>query len=220
MHFTVRPRTSSIKKDANSKPIPILHFREEVRLEKVPEKREFNVLGDEDQRKNVLASSVIIGKKYGLKANGAMNRYSNIVPYDHNRVVLLSGDCDYINASWVRGVGDHDPERTMAAASTLGSGYPGPVTQFIAAQGPLPNTVAQFLQMIVETKAEIVVMLTKVAEAGTDGMLEPKCEQYWPDSDSVMPKNFKNVMVTTLAEEDVADIPHLKKRICQITISE
>ena len=36
-----------------------------------------------------------------------MNRYGNILPYDRKRVVLKNkvGECDYVNASWIRGFG-------------------------------------------------------------------------------------------------------------------
>ena len=47
---------------------------------------------------------------------------------------------DYINASWISG------------------------RQFIATQGPLPGTIAHFLQMIVEQKVEAIVMLCKTSE--------------------------------------------------------
>ena len=47
---------------------------------------------------------------------------------------------DYINASWISG------------------------RQFIATQGPQPNTIAHFLQMIVEQKVEAIVMLCKTSE--------------------------------------------------------
>ena len=47
---------------------------------------------------------------------------------------------DYINASWISD------------------------KQFIATQGPLPGTIAHFLQMIVEQKVEAIVMLCKTSE--------------------------------------------------------
>jgi protein tyrosine phosphatase len=37
---------------------------------------------------------------------------------------------------------------------------------FIAAQGPLDHTVQHFLQMILENKVKIIVMLTKLREKG------------------------------------------------------
>ena len=52
---------------------------------------------------------------------------------------------DYINASWIRG------------------------EQIIASQGPLPNTVVHFLQMIVEQKIDSIVMLCKSLEEDKSG---------------------------------------------------
>ncbi len=41
-----------------------------------------------------------------LSRTAHLNRYGNILPYDKRRVVLrrqVGGNCDYVNASWVRG---------------------------------------------------------------------------------------------------------------------
>ncbi|KAJ2635948.1 phosphotyrosine-specific ptp2-like protein [Coemansia sp. RSA 1286] len=86
---------------------------------------------------------------------GAKNRYTNIFPFDSNRVRLRSSN-DYINASYV-------------------SYFDGPL--YIATQGPLPATVADFWQMVWEHKVRVVVMLTRVFENGRE-----KCHRYWPQS--------------------------------------
>lgn len=71
------------------------------------------------------------------------------MPYDHNRVVLQNPikGCNYINASWIKN------EKSEAEFPT-----------FIAAQGPLGHTIPHFLQMIIENKIKVIVMLTKLAE--------------------------------------------------------
>ena len=79
------------------------------------------------------------------------SRYGNIWPYDDNRVKLRTqsdGD-DYINASWILN---------------------GGTIKFIAAQGPLPTTVPDFLRMIAENKVTTVVALTKLMEQDANGM--------------------------------------------------
>ena len=65
---------------------------------------------------------------------------------------------DYINASWI---------------TSSNSTY-----KFIAAQSPLPRTVAHFLQMIQEQNVSMVVSLTEEAEhQDGDGKIENQyCE--------------------------------------------
>ncbi|XP_043119890.1 LOW QUALITY PROTEIN: phosphatidylinositol phosphatase PTPRQ [Puntigrus tetrazona] len=95
-----------------------------------------------------------------LPWNRSKNRFTNIKPYNNNRVKLLSEPgmpgSDYINASFV-------------------SGYLCP-NEFIATQGPLPSTVADFWRMIWETGTKTIVMLTQCFEKG-----RIRCHQYWPE---------------------------------------
>jgi len=83
------------------------------------------------------------------------NRYNNILPYDQTRV-KLTGEKDYINANYVifKGYENH---------------------RYIAAQGPMPNTIGDFWLMVFDQKVLTVVMLTNEIEAG-----RRKCEHYWP----------------------------------------
>jgi protein tyrosine phosphatase len=55
---------------------------------------------------------------------------------------------DYINANWIAETG---------------------INRYIAAQGPLPQTVPHFLQMVHENKVNVIVALTKLAEKDADG---------------------------------------------------
>ncbi|XP_071436492.1 receptor-type tyrosine-protein phosphatase alpha-like [Pithys albifrons albifrons] len=90
--------------------------------------------------------------------NQSKNRYKSIIPYDHCRVVLQPSDTgnDYINASYV-------------------DSYRSPHF-FIAAQGPLAETVVDFWQMVWQEKTSVIVMLTGLVEQN-----KIKCEQYWPE---------------------------------------
>jgi len=85
--------------------------------------------------------------------NMSKNRYVDILPSDHSRVILLGSDNDYINASHVKLF-----ER-----------------QYILAQAPIHQTVGDFWTMLWQQKAEIVVNLTRNVEGGRQ-----KCIQYWP----------------------------------------
>ncbi|KAJ2373536.1 hypothetical protein IW150_003577, partial [Coemansia sp. RSA 2607] len=90
------------------------------------------------------------GKNYNL------NRYSDVVPYNHNRV-RLHGSHDYINASHIT-----LPPQLSA-------------NKYIATQGPLPHSIADFWRMVWEQNANAIVMLANPVEA-----LRSKCAEYWP----------------------------------------
>uniref|UniRef100_A0A3P9DRZ0 protein-tyrosine-phosphatase n=1 Tax=Maylandia zebra TaxID=106582 RepID=A0A3P9DRZ0_9CICH len=102
--------------------------------------------------------------------NREKNRYPNILPYDHSRVVLSHLDghlcSDYINASYIDGYKEKN--------------------KFIAAQGPKPETVADFWRMIWEQKTTTIVMLTNLKERK-----EEKCYQYWPEKGCWMYGNIR-----------------------------
>ncbi|KAK7865635.1 hypothetical protein R5R35_006892, partial [Gryllus longicercus] len=96
--------------------------------------------------------------------NARKNRNPEFLPYDHSRVVLndlanISGS-DYINASTIT---DHDPRNPA----------------YIATQGPLPHTAPDFWQMVWEQGSVVMVMLTRLTEAGT-----AMCDRYWPKEGS------------------------------------
>ncbi|KAF7696159.1 tyrosine-protein phosphatase non-receptor type 22 isoform X2 [Silurus meridionalis] len=104
-------------------------------------------------------------KTYTTKAaekqeNIKKNRYKDIVPFDHSRVKLSlitsKNDTDFINANFIRGVW-------------------GPM-EYIATQGPLPNTVLDFWRMLWEYNVQVIVMACREFEMG-----RKKCERYWPE---------------------------------------
>ncbi|CAL1274975.1 unnamed protein product [Larinioides sclopetarius] len=96
-----------------------------------------------------------------LPENASKNRYKDVLPYDSSRVILKEGtDGDYINASFV-----HMPLP-----------HPRKPNEYIAAQGPLPQTCNDFWQVIWEENVGIVVMVTPLKERN-----RVKCHQYWPD---------------------------------------
>uniref|UniRef100_UPI001E1B1BDF receptor-type tyrosine-protein phosphatase N2 n=1 Tax=Jaculus jaculus TaxID=51337 RepID=UPI001E1B1BDF len=98
--------------------------------------------------------------------NAPKNRSLAVLTYDHSRVLLKSENSydrsDYINASPIM---DHDPRNPA----------------YIATQGPLPTTVADFWQMVWESGSAVVVMLTPLAENGVR-----QCHHYWPDEGSTL----------------------------------
>uniref|UniRef100_A0A8C8JVV2 Protein tyrosine phosphatase receptor type Na n=1 Tax=Oncorhynchus tshawytscha TaxID=74940 RepID=A0A8C8JVV2_ONCTS len=92
------------------------------------------------------------------------NRCPESLPYDHSRVKLKaesnSTKEDYINASIII---DHDPR----------------LPAYIATQGPLAHTIADFWQMVWENGCTVIVMMTALVEDG-----ETQCVRYWPDEGS------------------------------------
>uniref|UniRef100_A0A915DHU2 Protein-tyrosine-phosphatase n=1 Tax=Ditylenchus dipsaci TaxID=166011 RepID=A0A915DHU2_9BILA len=110
-----------------------------------------------------------------LDVNKHKNRYANVVAYDHSRVIL-SGDSsdgsDYINANYI-------------------DGYEKP-RAYIATQGPLPETFADFWRMVWEERSVTIVMLTRLEERS-----RTKCDQYWPTRGSSVYGNFRVTLLDT-----------------------
>ncbi|CAD5110669.1 DgyrCDS46 [Dimorphilus gyrociliatus] len=101
------------------------------------------------------------------------NRFADILPYNHSRVVLnassnVSG-IDYINASCIT---DHDPRNPA----------------YIATQGPLAHTVADFWQMVWEQGAVTIVNLTELGEN--------LCHRYWPEEGSDLYNTYEVHLVS------------------------
>lgn len=77
----------------------------------------------------------------------AHNRYYNVVPFDHHRVMLRNGA--YINASWLDrfdGIGDVD---------------------FVVGIGPTTASVTRFWQAVSESGVRIIVMLARPGEVAS-----------------------------------------------------
>ncbi|XP_042192114.1 receptor-type tyrosine-protein phosphatase-like N, partial [Callorhinchus milii] len=89
-----------------------------------------------------------IGKS---EVNLKKSRNADFVPYDHNRMMLKAqlnpSRTDFINASPII---DHEPR----------------MPAYIATQGPLSHTIADFWQMVWENGCTVIVMLTPLVEDG------------------------------------------------------
>ncbi|XP_034259210.1 receptor-type tyrosine-protein phosphatase O isoform X4 [Pantherophis guttatus] len=117
-----------------------------------------------------------------LPMNRSKNRYTNILPYDFSRVQLVSMNeeegSDYINANYI-------------------PGYNSP-QEYIATQGPLPETRNDFWKMVLQQKSQIIVMLTQCNEKR-----RVKCDHYWPFAEE--PVLYGDITVEMLSEEEQAD---------------
>ncbi|XP_038246183.1 receptor-type tyrosine-protein phosphatase N2 isoform X2 [Dermochelys coriacea] len=111
--------------------------------------------------------------------NVQKNRSQSVITYDHSRICLKAenshDNSDYINASPIM---DHDPRNPA----------------YIATQGPLPATVADFWQMVWENGCVVIVMLTPLTENGIK-----QCYHYWPDEGS----NLYHIYEVNLVSEHI-----------------
>ncbi|XP_077734787.1 tyrosine-protein phosphatase non-receptor type 20 isoform X12 [Canis aureus] len=90
---------------------------------------------------------------------------------DDSTRVPLGENKDYINASYIRIVNS------------------GEEYFYIASQGPLPSTIDDFWQMVLENNSNVIVMITREIEGGVI-----KCHHYWPIS-MRKPLELKNYRV-------------------------
>ncbi|XP_014255868.1 tyrosine-protein phosphatase non-receptor type 9-like [Cimex lectularius] len=118
-----------------------------------------------------------------MKQNQAKNRYTDVLCYDHSRVLLSVIDddptSDYINANFVDGYKQKNA--------------------FISTQGPLHKTCDDFWRMVWEQGTVVIVMTTRVVERA-----RYKCWQYWPP-DAGTTQTYGIFTVQTMAVESHAD---------------
>ncbi|OCT69782.1 tyrosine-protein phosphatase non-receptor type 6 [Xenopus laevis] len=141
-------------------------------------------------------------RKEGLRPeNKSKNRYKNILPYDHTRVILKSGDknipgSDYINANYVN-------NKLWAEGE--------PPKRFIACQGCLNATTGDFWEMVWQENSRVIVMTTKEIEKG-----RTKCVPYWPDVGTNR-KEFGRFSVELVSERDTKEY---KVRLLRVSLTE
>ena len=172
-------------------------------------------------------------------------RYPNILPYDFNRVKLKTAinGMDYINASFITGIhsGSNECKTTGQIIKTDFQDFPARFSNisFLASQGPLANTCAHHLQMILENNVQLVIMLTKIREGDGRGEVTllqitfssihfkifeaeitkeylyiiEKCEQYWP-SVSNKTRQFGHIEIRLKNEKEI--YPDITKRMLEV----
>ncbi|XP_038265796.1 receptor-type tyrosine-protein phosphatase epsilon isoform X1 [Dermochelys coriacea] len=165
-------------------PIPVEHLEEEIRIRSADDGKRFR------EEFNSLPARCMQGtfETANKEENREKNRYPNILPYDHSRVILTQIDgvqsSDYINASYIDGYKEKN--------------------KFIAAQGPKQETVNDFWRMIWEQKSAIIVMLTNLKERKED-----KCYQYWPDQGCW---SYGNIRVSV--EDSIVLVDYTIRKFC------
>ncbi|XP_070562066.1 tyrosine-protein phosphatase non-receptor type 11-like [Ptychodera flava] len=129
----------------------------------------------------------LFSRKNGQKPeNKTRNRYKNILPFDHTRVILQNTDFDYINANYIR---QHfDTEAEIQEEEPM----------YIATQGCLPQTVNDLWVMLWQENTRVIVMTTKEIERGKN-----KCTRYWPNEGDK--KEYGQVTVLNIKEAHTQD---------------
>lgn len=143
----------------------------------------------------------LFSRKEGQKPeNKAKNRYKNILPFDHTRVILKDADpavagSDYINANYITTDEDLLPKDQRK--------------KYIAAQGCQQGTVNDFWRMVWQENCRVIVMTTKEVERGKN-----KCYKYWPDKGRIMqaitPSSTITVNCTQEFESNDYTLRHLE----------
>lgn len=99
------------------------------------------------------------------------------LPVDTTRV-LLGKDGGYINANFIK-------------MSVKDEKY-----AYIACQGPLPTTLCDFWQMVLEQKSNVIAMMTREVEGG-----KVKCQRYWPDTPRTAEMVDDRLQITLLKDQ-------------------
>ncbi|XP_010643387.1 tyrosine-protein phosphatase non-receptor type 7 isoform X2 [Fukomys damarensis] len=107
----------------------------------------------------LIPSNFVSPEDLDIPGHASKDRYKTILPNPQSRVCLgraqSQEDGDYINANYIRG-------------------YDGQEKVYIATQGPMPNTVSDFWEMVWQEDVCLIIMLTQLRES------KEKCVHYWP----------------------------------------
>lgn len=117
--------------------------------------------------------------------NRNLNRYRDVNPYDHSRVILSKDEFNYINASYI----------SVEEARR----------KYILTQGPLPNTIVHFWLMIWEQNSKAIIMLNKLIEKN-----QLKCSQYWPSRGN---DAHQHILENSNSDGNSLELPEVALRI-------
>ncbi|XP_034839382.1 tyrosine-protein phosphatase non-receptor type 61F-like isoform X1 [Maniola hyperantus] len=123
--------------------------------------------------------------------NKPLNRYRDVNPYDHSRVILKRCEVDYINANLVK----------MDRANR----------KYILTQGPLAFTVGHFWLMVWEQNCRAILMLNKIIEKN-----EKKCHWYWPHGIGEEEKFILSDVKLTVEQISEEDCSYYTTRVFRI----
>ena len=69
--------------------------------------------------------------------------------------------------------------------------------EYIATQGPLPDTVGDFWRLVWDYNIPSIIMLTNLMEK-----MKVKCSQYWPNTGSQQYANINVTLINTIQQAD------------------
>ena len=163
---------------------------EKIGLQKIPLKSQAryiktNFIQNEFQNLLTYIDNDPEHQKYLNKGVDKLDRYSNIKPYEHNRIKIKNNQ-NYINASPI---------------NILSQKY------FIATQGPKNETIEDFWRMIDEYNCNVIIMLCNLIE---DGRL--KCTEYWNKKNQMKSYVIENVKEEIKNQYIIRDIAFINEK--------
>ena len=115
-------------------------------------KEEYDELEKLDNKRNKATRNFLMSHGSRYKR---LNVNEESLPYDYNRIVLKKkiNDVDYINATWMKEVGNEGVYDELIYNNYL----PFLKVNFILAQVPIPETYHHYIEMLYEKKVNLVV---------------------------------------------------------------
>lgn len=156
---------------------------------------EFKLLKELSRALKEDKANLVIGE---LDCNQKKNRYKDIIPFSHTRVILQKANNDdarqYISpAPTIAGLQSvQNDEGSCYINANYIQGPSGNPRAYIACQGPLPCTLIDFWRMIWECNVSVLIMACNEYESG-----KPKCELYWSD-ELESSQIYGNIQVTLM----------------------
>ncbi|XP_055908700.1 tyrosine-protein phosphatase Lar isoform X6 [Eupeodes corollae] len=167
-------------------PIPISEFANHIERLKANDNQKFS-----QEYESIEPGQQFTWDNSNYEYNKSKNRYANVTAYDHSRVQLPLFEgvlgSDYINANYCDGYRKHNA--------------------YVATQGPLQETFADFWRMCWELKTTTIVMMTRLEER-----TRIKCDQYWPSRGT---ETYGQMFITITETQELATYSIRTFQICR-----
>ncbi|KAL5110442.1 Receptor-type tyrosine-protein phosphatase delta [Taenia crassiceps] len=159
-------------------------------------------------------------KNAGLQCR-ELNRYIDMLPYDQSIVIL--------GRQWPRILDDPEPKITTTELlnNYINASYirrplfgpkgeaipcdPSDPPNYIATQGPMTTTAADFLTMVYEHRSKLIIMLCRCEEDG-----KQKCKEYWSDECEVMVTSTTRSVNVITSNVKTLDCGLIRRTLCII----